>query len=117
MMIAGNLGLDYGALWQSAKQAGGELYKDLPGVVKQAVGKTVSQKVSQVATPVIQQIAKEKAQRVLSKGNVVLFAVTGATLGALVAGGNWKRRTLGGSIIGVVGALVGTKIGFIYESM
>jgi len=117
MMIAGNLGIDYGSLWRSVKSAAGEIYKELPGAVAHTVEKAVTQKAEKVATPVLEQIAKEKTQRVLSKGNVALFAAGGVLLGALVAGGDWKRRAVGAGVVGLVGALVGTKIGFIYESV
>jgi hypothetical protein len=115
-MMIGDLGIDYGALWQSAKAAGASLIKELPGAVESTVTKAISQKAQSVAAPIIQQIAQEKAQRVITKGNVILFTLGGAALGALIAGGGWKRRTVGGVLIGAAGAYAGTKIGLLTDS-
>jgi hypothetical protein len=110
---ANGLGIDFSALWKSAKEAGTELItKTLP----EAAEKAVSAQAQKVAAPVIQQMAQEKATRVLSKGKVALMASAGVLLGALLAGGDWKRRALGGVVIGGLSTVAGIKIGLLSDS-
>jgi len=109
-MLIGNsgLGFDYGALWSSVKQAGADLItKELPAAAQTAVEKQVSK----VATPIVQQQAQKTAATAYSKGSVAAFAAGGALLGAVIAGGTWKRRAVGGVVLGAAGAFVGFKFG------
>jgi hypothetical protein len=108
-----NLGIDYGALWTAAKQGAVDLVtKDLPA----AAQKAVVAKAQSVAQPVVQQVVQAKAERAVSKGNVALFALGGVAIGALIAGGSWKRRAVGGGVVGALGALAGFKIGLLTDS-
>jgi hypothetical protein len=114
MIISGQLGIDYGALWTSVKEASKELVtKTLPA----AAEKAVSDQAQKVAAPVIQKMAEEKAQRVVSKGKVALMATAGVLLGALVAGGKWQRRALGGVVIGSLSTIAGIKIGILTDAV
>jgi len=110
MLLAGELGLDYNALWNAAKKAGTELVtKDLPT----AVEKTVTSKAVAVATPVVQKAAAQKTKAAYSAGNVALFTAGGLLIGALIAGGGWQRRAVGGVVVGGLGALASFKIGLL----
>ena len=118
---AGNLGIDWDALYQTSKEAATSLIeKDLPT----AITKTVTQKATAVATPLVTQAAQNKVSNVASKGQVALWAAAGGgiglLLGALIANGDWKRRALGGSIVGIAGAaggaLAAVKIGLLIDS-
>lgn len=103
-MVLGTLDLDYNALWEQAKTAGTALVtKDLPAAVEQAV----VQRAQAVATPIVQR----KAQSAVSKGNVTLFAAGGVVLGALIAGGGWQRRAIGGAAVGGLSAFLSFKLG------
>ena len=116
-MMSSNLGLDFSALYQQAKQAGTELYQELPKQLKATATNAITDKVGQVATPVAQQIAQEKTARVVSKGNVALYSAGGVALGALVAGGRWPRRAIGGLAVGLASALVAFQMGLLYDKM
>jgi len=110
-MILGD-GVDFNALWSSVKKAGTELItKDLPN----AVEKTVVNKAATVATPVVQQVAMQKTKAAVSAGNVALFTAGGVLLGALIAGGSWQRRSIGGVVIGGLGAFAGFRIGLLKQ--
>lgn len=103
-----DLGFDVGSLWSSISTAGKDLIsKEIPAAVQAAVTKQASA----VATPLAQQAAQQKAQQAYSKGSVALFAVGGLALGAILAGGGWQRRAIGGAVLGSVGAFVGFKFG------
>jgi hypothetical protein len=114
-MIFGD-GVDYGALWDRAKAAGQELYKELPGQVVNAVTKkatdTVTEKASNVVSPVVQQVAQQKASAVVSAGSVATFALVGAALGGFIAGGSWQRRIIGAVAVGTLGTVAGFKLGW-----
>lgn len=123
MLFSGttNLGIDWSNLVKSAASAGEDLItKDLPN----ALEKTVTSKVQTVATPVVQSLVQKKAINVVSKGQVALWAGTaggaGVLIGALMAGGSWKRRAAGGGILGVLlagaGAFASFKIGLLRDS-
>lgn len=115
MIVSGaGLGVDYGALWDSVKSAGSDLItKDIP----RAAGKAISKKASEVATPVVQQMASQKASAAVSKGNVIAFTLGGVAVGALISGGGIHRRIAGGLVVGALGALAGFKIGLLIDSM
>jgi len=117
----GNLGIDWNALYQTGKDAAESLVeKDLPA----AVTKTVTQKATAIATPLVTQAAQNKASNVATKGQVALWTSIGGgigiLLGALIAGGSWQRRAVGGGIAGLVGAaggaLASVKIGLLIDS-
>lgn len=116
-MMSSDLGFDFSSLWQQAKAAGTELYRELPGQLKTTAKNAITEKVGKVATPVAQQIATEKTQRAVSKGNVVMYSAGGIALGALVAGGGVGRRALGGLAVGLAASLVAFKMGLLYDSM
>ena len=115
-----NLGIDWGALYQSAKTGGMDLLtKDLPAAAERAVvAKTQS-----IITPVATQLAVEKANKAVNKGKVALITGIGGgvglLMGALIAGGSWKRRAVGGVVAGSVlagaGALASFKIGLLTD--
>jgi hypothetical protein len=107
----GDFGLDYSQILQTGKQVGLDILKSIPGAAGSAVEKVIVEK----TTPVAQGIVQAKTQRVIKKGNVALFLVGGATLGALVAGGDWRRRSVGGIIVGTAATLVGWKIGWLED--
>jgi hypothetical protein len=118
---AGNLGIDWDALYQTGKDAAESLVtKDLPS----AVTKTITQKATTVATPFVTQAAQNKASNVAAKGQVAMWTGIGGgiglLLGALIAGGSWQRRAVGGGVAGLVGAaggaLASTKIGLLIDS-
>jgi hypothetical protein len=122
MIMSGvNLGIDLGNLVKSAESAGESLVtQDLPN----ALTKTVTSKVQSVATPVVQQLVQQKASNVVSQGQMALWAGTaggaGVLIGALMAGGSWKRRAVGGGILGAIlagaGAFASFKIGMLKSS-
>lgn len=117
MMVDTQLGLDLTSIWQQAKAAGKDFITQLPGEIKKTVVKSATEKVSQVATPIATKVAQEKTQRVISKGNVAAFALGGLALGALVAGGSWQRRAVGGIAVGTVSTLVGFQMGMLYDQL
>ncbi len=102
---------DLKTVYQTAKTVGADIIKTVPGAVTSAVTKTVVEK----TTPIAQQYVEAKTQRVIKKGNVALFLVGGGTAGALLAGGSWQRRAVGGTILGIAGLLVGWKIGWLED--
>jgi hypothetical protein len=112
-----NFGLDLTSIWKDIKTASTELVKQLPGEAKKLVERKVTEKVGQVVTPIAQKIATEKTQRVISKGNVAMYALGGTALGALVAGGGVGRRTVGGLVIGAAGTIVAFKMGLLYDQL
>lgn len=116
-MMSSDLGFDFTSLYQQAKQAGTELLKELPGQLKTTATNALVAKVGQVATPVAQQIAKEKTERALSKGNVAMYSAGGIALGALIAGGSLGRRAIGGLAVGLAASLVAFKMGLLYDQM
>lgn len=116
-MVSSDLGFDFTSLYNQTKQAGTELIKELPGQLKTTATNALTAKVGQVATPVAQQIATEKTQRAVSKGNVALYSAGGVALGALVAGGGMGRRAIGGLAVGLAASLVAFKMGLLYDSM
>jgi hypothetical protein len=107
----GDLGIDWSAAWDTAVSTTEDIAKSLPGALKTAAEKTVSSKV----TPIAQQMIEAKTQSVIKAGNVAMFLVGGAVLGALVAGGSWQRRAVGGTIIGVAATAVGWQIGWLAD--
>lgn len=107
------LGIDYGALWSDVKTGAKDLVlKDLP----KAIQTTVENKATAVVQPTVQRQVEAKAARVVSKGNIALTASIGALAGLLIAGGTWKRRTVGGSVGAILGGLAGLKIGLVGDS-
>jgi hypothetical protein len=116
-MIQGTLlaeGIDFSKLWSSTVQAGKDLiFKDLPA----AAVKTAEQKAVGLVQPVIEKQIQEKASRVASKGEIAAFTTGGLIIGALIAGGSWKRRALAGAGLGVAGALIGWKIGWLADKV
>lgn len=116
-MMSSDLGFDFSNLFQQTKRAGVELIKELPGQLKTTATNALTAKVGQVATPVAQQIAAEKTQRAVSKGNVALYSAGGVALGALVAGGGVGRRALGGLAVGLAASLIAFKMGLLYDQM
>jgi F0F1-type ATP synthase assembly protein I len=113
MITMQGLGLDYGSIWSTTKSVGTDILKSLPGAVTASVEKTVTEKV----TPIAQQMVEAKTQSVIKKGNVALFLVGGVTLGALLAGGSWQRRAVGGAILGATATAVGWQIGWLTDKM
>jgi len=104
--------VDYGALWSNIKTGASDLVtKDLPNAVQQALAK----KTQALIAPVVRQAAQAKAERAISKGNVALFTAGGVLVGALIAGGSWKRRAVGGGVVGVLGAFAGFRIGLLTD--
>jgi hypothetical protein len=116
-MMRSNLGIDVSSIWKDIKTAGGQLVSQLPSEVQRTVTRSVTDKVQQVVTPVAQKLAQEKAERAIGKGNVAMYALGGAVLGALVAGGSWPRRAVGGLAIGAAGTLVAFKMGLLYDQL
>jgi hypothetical protein len=116
-MMQSNLGLDVGSIWRDIKTASGQLISQLPSDIKRVVVNDVTDKVQQVAAPVVSKIAQEKTARVVSKGNVVMYALGGVALGALVSGGGWQRRSIGGLVVGAAGTLVAFQMGLLYDKM
>jgi hypothetical protein len=116
-MMQSSLGLSISDVWKDIKTASGQFVAQLPGDVKRVVERNVTDKVQQVVTPVAQKLAEEKAQRIVSKGNVAMYALGGLVLGALVAGGSWKRRSIGGLAVGTAGTLVAFKMGLLYDKL
>ena len=120
VMSEANLGLDWTGLYQSAKTAGIDL---VTNALPNAVEKTVAQKVQTVATPVVQQLVQQKANEAAVKGKMALWASVGGgvgiLMGALIAGGSWKRRATGGAVAGAAlagaGAFASFKIGLLMD--
>jgi|WetSurMetagenome_2_1015567.scaffolds.fasta_scaffold962857_1 hypothetical protein len=109
-----NLGFDYGSLWSSIQTAGKDLItKELPSAVQTAVTKQASA----VVAPIVQEQAKQTAQKAYSTGNVVGFAAAGILLGAVIAGGGWQRRAVGATVLGAAGGLIAFKFGLQLASM
>src|SRR5512143_1840941 len=102
-----NLGADDGfswsKVWDAAKGTTIDIVKSIPGAATGAVQKTIVEKV----TPLAQQVATAKTERVLNKGNVALMLVGGGALGALLAGGSWQRRAIGAATLATAGFAVG----------
>jgi hypothetical protein len=109
--MSGRLGFDYGDLWSTVKNTTVDIVKALPGATQAAVEKTVTEKV----TPLAQKAVQAKTENVLKKGNVAMMLLGGAALGALVAGGGWQRRTVGGLVVGAAATAVGWKIGWLED--
>ena len=106
-------GIDPGAIWDTTKQNAKDLvFKDLPG----AAVKVVKEKAAAAASPIVESVAQKKAERVISKGNIALTASIGLAAGALVAGGSWQRRAIGGAVGGILGGLAGLKIGLVGDA-
>lgn len=105
-------GISPQAIWSTAKQAAKDLVlKDLPT----AAAKTIQEKVAATAQPVVESVAKAKAARVASKGNIALTAGIGGLAGLLIAGGSWQRRVVGLAVGGILGGLAGLKIGLVSD--
>lgn len=109
----GDLGIDWSAAWNTAVKTTTDIVKSLPGAVQSAAEKTVVDKL----TPIAQQAVNAKAQSVLNKGNVAMFAIGGGALGAIIAGGTWQRRTIGGIVIGAAATAVGWQIGWLADKV
>ena len=107
----GDLGIDWSAAWDTAVGAAKGIAKNLPGAVVTAAEGTVTDQL----TPIAQRAAEAKTQSVIKKGNVAMMMVGGGVLGALVAGGSWQRRAVGGTIIGVAATVVGWQIGWLAD--
>ncbi len=111
MGTAPNLGFDYSAAWDAAKQAAKDFVKGLPGAVQNEAEKQVAAQ----AQPIIQAQAAAKTQRVIDKGHRAMMLVGGATLGALIAGGTWQRRVVGGTLVGAAAVAAGWQIGWLED--
>jgi hypothetical protein len=107
----GDLGVDWSAAWNTAVSTTEDIVKSLPGAVTAAAEQTVANKV----TPIAQQMVAAKTQSVISKGNVAMYMVGGGALGALVAGGDWRRRTIGGIVIAAAATAVAWQIGWLAD--
>lgn len=106
-------GINAREIWDTTKQNAKDLVlKDLPG----AVVKTVKEKAAATTAPIVESVAQKKAERVVSKGNIALTAGIGLAAGALVAGGGWQRRAIGGAVGGILGGLAGLKIGLVSDA-
>ncbi len=116
-MMRNNLGFSVSDVWKDIKTASGQFVSQLPGDIKRVITSNVTDKVQQVATPIAQKLAQEKTERALSKGNVAMYALGGVALGALVAGGRWPRRTVGGLVIGTASTLIAFKMGLLYDRL
>lgn len=105
-------GIDPAKIWSSVATSAKDLVtSDLP----KAVVQTVQSKAASVAEPVVQSAAQAKAKRVISKGNIAATAGIGLLAGALISGGSWKRRAVGGAVGAILGGLAGLKIGLVSD--
>ena len=109
MMIisSAGLGIDFSQLWNNVKTAA----QELPGELYRKSVETVENKTVQAVQPTVQAQIEAKAQRVVNKGNVAMMAAAGGLAGVLIAGGNWQRRTVGGSVGAILGGLAGLQVG------
>lgn len=112
-----HLGLSVDDVWKDIKTASKQFAAQLPGDVKRVIERNATDKVEQVVLPVAKTITQEKTQRVVSKGNVALYALGGLALGALIAGGGWSRRAVGGLAVGGAGTIVAFKMGLLYDKL
>ena len=105
----GDLGIDWSAAWDTAVSTAEDIVTSTPGAVVKAAEQNVTNKL----TPIAQRALEAKTQSVISAGNVAMFLVGGSVLGALVAGGTWQRRAVGGAIVGIAATAVGWQIGWL----
>ena len=107
----GDLGVDWSAAWDTVVNTAEDIVKSTPGAVVNAATQNATNKLM----PIAQKAVDAKAQSVISKGNVAMFMLGGGVLGALVAGGSWQRRTVGGVIIAAAATAAGWQIGWLAD--
>jgi len=107
----GNLGTDWTSVANTIVDTATDIVKSTPGALVTAATQNATNKLM----PIAQRAVDAKAQSVIKKGNVAMFMVGGGVLGALVAGGSWQRRTVGGLIIAAASTAVGWQIGWLAD--
>jgi hypothetical protein len=107
----GDLGVDWTAAWNTAVDTATSIVKTTPKAVVDAATQNAASKL----IPIAQKAIDDKAQSVIKKGNVAMFMLGGGALGAIVAGGSWQRRTVGGLIIAAAATAAGWQIGWLAD--
>ena len=104
-----------GTDWTSVANTVWDTAKDIVTSTPNALVNAATQNATNKLLPIAQQAVDAKAQTVIKKGNVAMFMLGGGALGALVAGGDWRRRTIGGIIIASAATAVGWQIGWLAD--